>query len=884
MKPVIVRFAGAPDAVVRRRAIQLGQNLGAGQRVSQLLGGYIISVTGQQARSVALCVELGVEAVVLFGNFLLNDMFTGYFARVRLPSYRRLVDGGDALPPTVPPTVPPAQPGDVSPSRVPDAKGPKAYVAGYWSQPIEGGFSWAYVPTIRTFFWSQSSVEADGVVHSASAPMPFLGEDAAQQLPDTAWMGQARFVWSQAHVRYLSLKNPRGVSFTDGWLSHVLGPDHYLNGRGISSNYYYTPQNSFQDETVWRALGPTPLPRFYGDDPGDGLLVVTNPYPHQITRDNAGALVQPCYPLGYPIEDGGLLVAVTCIETKPSDYLLYLERTDAPAAQGYISTHSLIANWGATAPCFSPLPGVPKLALLRFDPALLTDLERERVLAPIQEHEQDERRVFMSNGVAAYTIQSVDAVPPVDRAVPKFAAASAVTLFDLPAWAHPMRMTEWRDMYIAALESSDTLQDTVRITSDNYMPAAFGTPKQTVVDGVVEYVFAVRSRAGSLVPINRSRRAAPDEILPGEVAAVTVTKTGLAVVRATVSGAVLSTDFLYPDVVGPDDCTQFDGGVMDPLVARVPQVKFSAVMGGRRVYVCRAVRYARTPFLSSLMGAEGTMRRTTYTSGYSGRKDDAVGGPTFYTDKAFGAYPDQSQYEETWVVVDGVRHIIDTVALGGFLEPFTDRKHPHGLELRYTNSSVMAHPYFVHMRGMWQDADEQNRVLMDYMAEEFAPSGYEIANIAQVSDTDIMFALCPMFRSDVAGSLSYTICRHNIVTQQTTVVHQGIGEWPAGWALPKALDWAPALTCYQREVLDEAGNVRTPAHLLLRVGYNTRGAVSTSLDGGVTWSMLYSSDATKQLSTNGSAVAENGTPGLGLHILGRIGAAAKFQYVIDAGG
>lgn len=887
MKPVLVKFAGVPDPVARRRAVQLGQNLPAGQRKVQVFGGFLISVVGQPARSIATCIELGVDAVVLFGNFLLNDMFNSYSARVRLPSYARLTLGGEALPPSVAPTVPPATPGDVGKSRVPVVSGPRAYVAGYWDPnqervyPGSPATSWGCWPVLESFFWGAAHLTEDGVVHGVCAPMPYGGTPVAQMFPDTAWMGQARFVWSQVHLRYLSLSNPRGVSFTDGWLTGLLGKDHYFSGRGITSNYYYTPETSFEYETSWRVIGPTPTPRFY-TDPDDGEIGY-NYYPHQMTRDNAGAMVQLCYPLAYPTDDGGMLVAATCIAVETSDYLLYLERTGEQANEGYVSTHSLIANWGATAPCFSPGAGEPKLALLKFGAAPMTAAERQSSLGPTLPHDADMRMGYSSNGVAAHNRQSEASLPPIDKAIPEFSKVATVSVYDLPEWAHPMGLTEWRDIYVAALESSNTEQDPVRITSDNRMSVAFGTVRQTVVDDVVEYVFAVRSRAGSAVPINRARRAAPDEILPGEQAAVMVTKTGLAVVRATLEGTVLSTDLWYPDVVGPGDCSQFDPLTMDAEVAKVPQVKFSAVMGGKRVYVCRVVRYARTPFLASVMGAEGTMMRfERYTSNYQGRKNSGVGGPTFLTDKAFGPYPDQTQYEETWVIVDGVRHILNPVALGGSLEPFTDRKFPHGFSLRFTGNPVLTHPYFVHMYGMWSEQDEQDRVLMDYMAEEFAPSAYELETVVAISDTALMVLLCPLLYSGTVP-LEYVLCRHDILTGETTEVYRGVGAWPPDRTPPRTLDWAPALTCYQREVVNDDGEVVIPAHLILRVGYQATGAVSTSLDGGVTWELLYTDAATRQLSTNGTVINANGTPGLGLHILGRVGAGSKFQFIIGGG-
>jgi len=226
-------------------------------------------------------------------------------------------------------------------------------------------------------------------------------------------------------------------------------------------------------------------------------------------------------------------------------------------------------------------------------------------------------------------------------------------------------------------------------------------------------------------------------------------------------------------------------------------------------------------------------------------------------------------------VVDGVKHIVDTRALGGNIEPITEAKYGNGvLDLfRWFGPTVNNHRR--QMLGMFSAADESDYELLDFYADEFTCPSMEMNTFAQVSDTDIMFVLS--HRRFISASRYYdaVVCRFSSLTGEAHVVgvlpddgNQQIGEFLA-------------LTCYQFEVKNAEGDVVQEPCLILRRGRGDEiGQVLTSTDGGATWELLYDASSTHLVNSLGDEYARNGTPSLGLHIVGGIGRADDPRYLV----
>lgn len=186
---------------------------------------------------------------------------------------------------------------------------------------------------------------------------------------------------------------------------------------------------------------------------------------------------------------------------------------------------------------------------------------------------------------------------------------------------------------------------------DCYQSCVIGAIHSTILDGEIEYIMAVRASDLHLMPITSDLRFDdPVGIGDNDVARVKVTKTGLMTVRYRMDDGSVVVDSLFEDVIGSSLCPWFDAEGMDQQTAYCPQVLWGGVVAGKRCYAVRVLRYQRSRYLGSLMQliSLNVRRSENYQGDFP-----VAGYPGFLTDKGFGPYIDQAQPEEFWWVVDG---------------------------------------------------------------------------------------------------------------------------------------------------------------------------------------------------------------------------------------
>ena len=79
----------------------------------------------------------------------------------------------------------------------------------------------------------------------------------------------------------------------------------------------------------------------------------------------------------------------------------------------------------------------------------------------------------------------------------------------------------------------------------------------------------------------------------------------------------------------------------------------------------------------------------------------------------------------------------------------------------------------------------------------------------------------------------------------------------------------------------EGAVVQAPCLTLRRGQAEEIGQVLTSVDGGVTWELLYDATSTSRRNSLGQEFSRNGTPSMGLHALGRVGdSSSDPRYIL----
>lgn len=851
MARVIVRFAGTVDPLVRRKAISEGQRLSAGAGKQLVFMGYIITIKGGKKSTVATAVELGVHAIGLWGVALVSEQYGTYTESWRLPLLQRLKSGGGRIPVSVPP----AQIG-IGKTGLPVWER-KVNLANYRhyvkSSQRNGGFQATQI-TFPVYLSGKAELNALGVSHATSEGLAAAGQSQDPRV--SAWLSRSSFISTALRVVCRSTRGDHAIEVTDDWVSAELGAELVFTGGARRED---TLDNVTAGK-AWYYVGPTSFPRLT-PDPDDGGSF-SNLTKFAVTRESPLAYRQSCNP-GVAVAGDATLLAATALAM--DDAMYQLEGEWSPGGDfraGYVSTRSLTWAFQEIGAALIAQAGEPNLVLMWYD------------TQPVTLYEQENYANFLSDSADVRYVRRISASrdlgslpgnrPVVGAPAPAWKSASRIKISDLPDWFQPGTVAGRSSALRTALAPWGYAVDGYipLITSDHVQPSMFGAVYTTEIDGVAEFVFGVKSLDNSLVPITSARRSIDDEPSTPSEAAIAVAKTGLVFVSANVSepgGVVIETEF--HDVIGPADCDQYAAG-MSADYAVLPQVRFGCNLGGKRAYAVRAVRYERSPFLASALTAVGIGIPLPYTEGYLGRENTGVGGPAFYTDREFGPYPDRDQYEELWFVIDRVKYVVNTTALNGTIEPVTESKFGNTLLpiFQYDSPEGPRSNARRQLLGMFSDADEDEYKLLDFYADEFAPAGMEMNTFAQVSDTDIMFVL---HRSGPINPFDNyaVVCRFSSLTGMAEVVSVVVIRRPAYMAI----------TCYQHEIKQGEGIVQ-PACLILRAGRSDGvGEVFTSIDAGETWELLYDSESTKTLNFNGVAIRENGTPSLGLHILGRIG-------------
>jgi len=873
MKKVIVRFAGEVDPVVRRRAMQVGASVRAGGTKRFVLRGYVVLIVGKEQFNQATAIEIGVRCIALWGVSMIYEQNNSLQEQWRLPLRSRL-RGGGRLPVS---SHDPERPADDQRSGFPRTLG-RLYQSFFRNKARSRQMNRSTTPASMDgvtagMYAASAKIESAryGVSHAwvgGTVAAEVAGQNTIGIAP---WLVRYRLIGASLQVTHWSNRGSWMIQVQDDWVSAALGPDLVFVGAAQRTDLTGEPANH-----PWIRIGSTPMPRLLPDSLEGG---VGPTYAHLVTRESHLAYRQNCVPGVVAMEDGTALIAAPMFRMDDSLFTLHgsIAENGQPRS-GYISARSLVYSaFYEVGAALVPAAGHPELVLLKFAPSEITDQENRNWWRGSVNADPDVRYVKRVRGSRDFVgllpgglVPDPAGFPIVGNLAPDWVGGVRVPLSAMPAWFAPGTVAARSAMFRQAIGTwaMGAAPDAYipLIDSAQPLPAAFGAVYSTVIGDDVEYALSVKSLDNSLVPIGGSRRAVDDQSSAPVEALLAVAKTGLVFVRTSVSnpGSYTVTSAFH-DVIGPADCGQFGAG-MNPTVAFLPQVRYGCVLGGKRAYAVRAVRYERNPFLASALSMIGVNVSMPYTAGYLGRKNTSVGGPIFYTDREFGPYPDRAKYEELWFVVDGQKYVVDTRALGGNLEPITEAKYGNGiLDLfRWFGSSINSQRR--QQLGMFSLADDANYELLDFYADEYVCAGMEMATFAQVSDTDIMFVLHRRRFISTTRRYDAIVCRFSSTTGSAHVVatllddgNQQIGDFLA-------------LTCYQFEVTDAEGAVTQPPCLTLRRGRGDQaGQVLTSVDGGATWELLFDAASTCVVNSLGQQFGRQGTPSMGLHIIGPLG-------------
>lgn len=883
MRPVVVRFAGDPDPVVRRRAIQLGGNIKQGKRSSFVLQGYVVTLVGEASRTIATAVELGLQLAALWGVAMDYEQQNSGIEQWTLPT-ARLRRVTNRIPPSPVPQV-----GERGRRAIPELS-LKFIRSKFVDVETSRRINRTILPASAQLGTPSGRVSAKvdvgryGVTHAWVAAA--LVVDEAQYLSTVEpWVINFEGLQGALSVNHWSSIGSWAAVLQDDWVSRALGVD--LLFVGAASRRW----SRIEYDAPWLIVGPTPTPWMIEDE-GLGDLN------HEVSRECKWAYRQNCVvgvAVAEPAEgqrpDGQFVVVAPMARMEDSLFVLRggLPTPGGGESEGYISTHSVAAGALFEAGGFlTSAPWHPELVVMSFGSSPVTEVEVERwaeytsATAPLGRYpsrrtgsREDAYLISPPNGAPNQVlIPDPEKAPPLGAQAPTWLGGRRVTTQDLPLWLRPGTVAARSDHVRQALVNSamgDFSLVLPRIDSDNPLPAAFGATYSTVVNGVAEFAVSFKALDSALLDVGASRRAISD--VPAGVAtqaAVAVAKTGLVFVTVPIGNpAGLTVSTAFHDVVGPADCPQFRAG-MDPNIAYLPQVRFACVLGGARTYAVRAVRYQRSPFLASMLSSAGVNTPVGYTPSYAGR-ESFRGGPVFYTDREFGPYPDRAKYEELWFIVDGTKYVVDTSALGGNIEPYVGAKYVNAV----AGAPHAPIPPGMSVRrecGMFSEEDMEDMELLDFSAEEFVCPGSETHTFAQVSDTDVMFVLSQRVRVGARTDFNSVVCRFSVTTGQATVVTTLPGT-------RQQLDRFCALTCYQFEVVVD-GQVEHEPCLVLRRGSGLSGDVWVSTDGGVTWALLYDETSTVVKSATGADLNSQGTPSHGLHVIRRCGRRTDPRYTI----
>ena len=761
MKPVRVRFACKPDAVVRRRVISEGEILPAGQVKSFTFRGYLCKLVAERTICIADVIDLPIRLLGFRG-----------------PAWR----AGSVCPAGY--TVA-GKREDYAPDKVGELDLSAKFIAkyfvaaGYGASEGQAAIGSVMPPVVE-----------DRVIVRASMQVVYDGSPSgAGHDPFFSGCDPQRF---QLVVALLAGRRLMAV-IDDAWLQSTLGADYTL----ATAYGSVTPE----------PLAPSPVPAAFGQEFYRPRSQV--PQPRQIAM--------PGVAWGEVEDVHRVVVAVQVASEMPENNFTLNNSYDDPP------------RWGTLQFPYARA-ALPALAIIELVPTPVPFTE---------DGEVDEEQLppgvdlgfLMLDGVPEWAVPSNP--PPATGA--RFLNAADPLLVPADDWPEHLRPVEFVPELILGIAgdpgmgavgfNAPAFPDLSGRTS--YRPCVVGAIHSTNIDGVVEFVAAVRAVDEHRMPITEDLRSG--DVLgigPDDVAKVKVTRTGLLVVRYDMATGTVTTRALAPDVVGSDQCPWFDGSSMDADIAYCPQVLWGGVIGGKRCYAVRALRYERTLFLGTfLQHINLNLRRTTNYQG----EFPVAGYPGFLTDRGFGPYIDREQPEELWWVVDDV---ISRVALPeGYLAAVRPRVSTPAIAGQTSLSQYMALVY-ASMNILSAPGSEK---WQQYAMEEYLPPNTALQQFAQISKDRVVYFLPA--EDDRNGTLIMQVFDGETVAQYATVSTP----WVNGvhYTDSRHSDPVYALTCYQQEVWVE-GELSSPACLILTVTSGPRGYSLLTRDGGVTWEPLVS--------------------------------------------
>jgi hypothetical protein len=290
---------------------------------------------------------------------------------------------------------------------------------------------------------------------------------------------------------------------------------------------------------------------------------------------------------------------------------------------------------------------------------------------------------------------------------------------------------------------------------------------------------------------------------------------------------------------------------MDAGTAKLPSVVWAGVMGGKRVYLARAVRYVRDLLCGSFEQDEEARYIPAEFAGPRGWSAGILAASSWEEHAVYGPLPDAAELEELWLVVDGVRTIINLPS-NGLLRPIIDAAVNYYIGNRAPDKGY----YREDKHKMMLSAEQYEKAaIRDRWLEEPVGHGGTFNTIAQISSTDVLVLLFPANLGAAKSEMIYTVMRINTATGATTTAYSGPAPttgYPGNFA---------ALTCYQHEII-ENGETVISAHLFWSNTLHPDGEIAISVDSGVSWLPAFINPASSEFDPPGMA-------GLGIHIGGQ---------------
>ncbi|SFI68801.1 hypothetical protein SAMN05216206_2749 [Pseudomonas guineae] len=887
MRHVLIRFAGEIDAVVRRKARQLGQATRPGHKKTLVFRGYIVSAIGGDDRVVVTAIELP-STLREQENFVFSLDYSYLLRTYNIRKGLLLRPQWEPLKPGVYKDKPRSKISSVYFSCV-TRSGPDRMRQLYTPQEDMREADYLMARSAGIIDQDQRRLRYEVEVN-AQYRVTMLDEDGSARpwpFAYTSWRGvlaplnDSMLVKVDTQGRRL-VADGYELYIESGYLSQLYGSRVRFIGAPTRTNDLTDTAKPYGDPppTFFYDGQPVQAPQLFGKRPGDVNSQsysqgVRNPWPLQSTLEAFGARPQACHPHVAPSCDAptdnspgydAALLMFPCVNVPDAFDVMSVEANDEYEVPGQVtrrtgnlSSLSFVlgagdmlnstdgtAVMGYGTPLACVLAVNPKVALTETEAASRLGDREDRIpnlFSPPSPYSNGARYPHPLGEVESLGAigQYLDAARLVEgEPMPDIGAHLFVSLYDLPAWIWPDKVKDAWTQFITA--SGADLEEEPKLLSDQRMSAVFGEVRSTQVGNQLELLFSVTSRATTTVSVvNRLREydnwGQPKLDGNGQFiyygptdAPVHQTKTALAKVTATINasdGRITGITPVSHELLHRDVLgptrSSLFAGGMDASTAKYPAMLWGGVMQGKRVYLARAVRYLRDEFCGSL-----EQRTRSFQTG-------TENGSSFFEDNGrYGPRPDQAAFEELWLMVNGARTVIAAPNNFVFAPTIDGDDYFFGSAYRPllgVNTSNNESWLIGTSNG------QVKRTAKDRMLEERYGLGAVFNTVAQISSTDIMVL---MHEPTLEGSVErgVALLRININSGAQQVVFTG--------DLPNSPNGAPSgrffsLNCYQREVLKD-GEVVMPAHLFLREGsgglFDHRTYLFASADGGASWVMV----------------------------------------------